>query len=410
MNSTELGALDVLLIDDEPMMRELTEHLLRRLGVREIRVAANGWDALERLADGARAPDVILCDLEMPEMDGIELTRWLGERNVGSAIGFLSGQDPRIIDSAELLARGYGLRVLGSVLKPASIDTLRHLLDAVARSRAIAQRPPLLPIEERELAEGLPAGRLGLHYQPKVSTGERRLVGVEALAKWSHPARGLLSAAAFIPVAEQHGHMAAVTTEVLRQAIRQCAAWRTQGWNLPVAVNVDVDSLTSPDFPERVLELLTAAKVAPKLLTLEVTESRLEADSRRVLEVLARLRLKGIDLSLDDFGTGYASLERLRNIPCSELKIDRAFVNGAARDATARAILESGVSLGRKLGLHLVAEGVETSEDWDLVTTVGCDAVQGYYLARPMPPEDLPGWLGRYQDSHGASPPERSEK
>ena len=151
------------------------------------------------------------------------------------------------------------------------------------------------------------------------------------------------------------------------------------------------------DFPERVVRMAAAEGIAPDRLTLEVTETRVMRDLRSALEVLMRLRLRGIGLSIDDFGTGYSSLQQLQRVPFTEVKVDRAFVHGAARDPSATAILESSVQLGKKLGLRIVAEGVEDRTDWDKVATLDCDLVQGYHVARPMPGGEIPGWVGDWQ-------------
>jgi EAL domain-containing protein (putative c-di-GMP-specific phosphodiesterase class I) len=168
------------------------------------------------------------------------------------------------------------------------------------------------------------------------------------------------------------------------------AHWSADGLDLKISINICADSLHRLDLPETVVDL---ASDSPSNMILEVTEARLMADLRKPLEILAQLRMKEIGISIDDFDTGYSSIEQLKRIPFTELKIDRAFVNGAADDAAARAILELSVDLAKKLGMQSVAEGVETQEDWDLVASLGCDLVQAYFIAKPMPGDDLTVWL-----------------
>ena len=179
---------------------------------------------------------------------------------------------------------------------------------------------------------------------------------------------------------------------IVEMSIEQGRVWLEQGLELKIAINLSVDNLDDLSLLEKLVSRTANAGIAVKNIVLEVTESRLMADIAKPLEILTRLRMKGIDLSIDDFGTGHSSLEQLKRIPFTELKIDRAFVDGAARDPATRAILESAVDLAKKLNMSIVAEGVEKREDWDLVAELGCDLVQGYFVAKPMPGDEISGW------------------
>jgi EAL domain-containing protein (putative c-di-GMP-specific phosphodiesterase class I) len=173
----------------------------------------------------------------------------------------------------------------------------------------------------------------------------------------------------------------------------QAKLWRQSGLHLKVAINISMDNLSSVDFADFVAGAARAAGVAPQDIVLELTESRLMLDQRAPLEILTRLRLKRFQLSIDDFGTGHSSLTQLRDIPFDELKIDRSFVHDAWRDETALAMYYVSMALGEQLGMEVVAEGVEDSDDWDLVKRTGCDMAQGYFIARPMPADDMAGWI-----------------
>ena len=176
--------------------------------------------------------------------------------------------------------------------------------------------------------------------------------------------------------------------------------WRADGLDLKIGVNFSVDNLNQLDLPEWIVSVASEEGMDPSKVILEVTESRLMEDVTKPLEILTRLRLKRIGISIDDFGTGFSSMEQLKRIPFEELKIDRAFVFGAAGDPSARAILESSVDLGKRMGMSLVAEGAETQEDWDLVAELGCDMVQGYFVAKPMPGDELPSWIAEWEKSN----------
>jgi len=245
-----------------------------------------------------------------------------------------------------------------------------------------------------ELRKAIERGELSVFYQPQADPRTSRIEGVEALVRWRHPQRGLLSPDTFIAIAEQYGLMDELTVAVFRKALGYIGEWKRQGHALKVAmsVNITMSNLDQLNLPEVLEVVAREAGVEMSQVTLELTESGLINDLARSLEIITRLRLKGFGLSIDDFGTGYSSMEKLKQLPFTELKIDRAFVFGAARDDAARAILESSVRLGRALNMKIVAEGVETQEDWDLVVNVGCDEVQGFFAAKPMPADEFIRW------------------
>jgi EAL domain-containing protein (putative c-di-GMP-specific phosphodiesterase class I) len=332
----------------------------------------------------------------MPGMDGVELLRHLGSRHIRAGVVLFSGEDSRILRTAEDVARRHHLYVLGTLGKPVTARDLAQVLGSFDGERTSIGRQPVVPVTPAELRAGLAGDALELHFQPQVSVTTRAVVGAEALARWRHPERGLLPPPAFIPLAEETGDIDRLTDLVFARAMAVAGAWRASGLLLRMAVNFSVNSLARVDLPSLVVSRAEAEGVPASQITLEVTESGIARDLRASLEILARLRLHGVGLALDDFGQGYSTLEQLKRFPFTELKIDRAFVTGAAEDAAARVILESSIDLGRRLGLNLVAEGVETRQDWDLVASLGCREVQGYHVARPMPAEEIEAWTERW--------------
>jgi diguanylate cyclase (GGDEF)-like protein len=236
---------------------------------------------------------------------------------------------------------------------------------------------------------------LVLHYQPKVELTGERLSGVEALLRWQHPDRGLVQPLEFIPAAENTGLIHRLTTHVLTLAIGQIRCWLDQGYRVPVAVNLSARCLQDSTLPARIAQLLRRHDVPATLLRLEVTESAVMLDATRSLTVLNALHDLGIRLSIDDFGTGYSSMAYLKRLPVDELKIDRSFVLGMTSDHDDAVIVRSAVDLGHNLGLTVVAEGVETGRHVHDLAGLGCDVVQGYHYARPMPPAELTSWLAR---------------
>ncbi|RCW69297.1 putative bifunctional diguanylate cyclase/phosphodiesterase [Pseudorhodoferax soli] len=245
---------------------------------------------------------------------------------------------------------------------------------------------------QRDLRLALERGELLLHYQPKVSAGREVVTGVEALVRWQHPTRGMLGPALFIPVAERFGLISAVGNWVIEEACRQIAAWQEQGLRLRVAVNLSVHQLRQDDFVRRVAATIARAGIDPRQLTFEITESVAMEDAESTLQAFEALCGIGVHLSIDDFGTGYSSLAYLRQLQVGELKIDRSFVQDLESSADARAIVEAVIRLAHALGLKVVAEGVETAAQQDVLTRLQCDDLQGYLFARPMAAERVAEW------------------
>jgi diguanylate cyclase (GGDEF)-like protein len=246
---------------------------------------------------------------------------------------------------------------------------------------------------QRDLRQALDqGGQLVLHYQPKVGAADSVITGTEALVRWNHPVRGLLSPGVFVPVAERFGLIGRLGHWVIDEACRQSRAWLDQGLRLRVAVNLSVHQLRQDDLPERVQRLLDKHGVDAGLLSLEVTESAAMDDAAGTLRAFERLGRLGVRLSIDDFGTGYSSLSYLRRLQVDQLKIDRSFVNDLEHSADARAIVEAVVRLAHALGMTVVGEGVETSAQRDVLRELGCDELQGFLFARPMPAHRMTLW------------------
>ena len=244
-----------------------------------------------------------------------------------------------------------------------------------------------------ELRHALAHDELVLHYQPKAHLASGAVDCVEALVRWQHPRLGLLAPDAFLPVAERHGLMRRVTAVVLEQALRQQADWRRRGIDLTVAVNLAAADLLDVRFPEEVAALLERIGTPRGALQLEITENTVMVDPERVLATLARLGDLGVTFALDDYGTGHSSLTYLKRLPVRELKIDRSFVTDLAAAHDNAVIVRSTIGLARSLGMRVVAEGVESAEDWQQLSEFGCDVAQGFYLGRPMPAGELAAWL-----------------
>lgn len=382
--------MKILLLDDEPFVLQLLARQLENLGFTEVTLVERADEALSVIA--ASGVELIFCDLNMPEMDGVEFVRHLVRLGYGGGLILVSGVHERILNTARKLAEAHRLNVLGALHKPVALEQLRRILENYAPTTNTS-RAPCRSYCPEELQQAIAGGELVNFYQPKVTVASGDVAGVETLVRWRHADAGLVFPDQFIGVAEEHGLIDDLTHAVLIAALRQARAWRNAGLSLSLAVNVSMDNLSALDFPDVLARLAGEAGIPLTSLVLEVTESRLMKNPLAALDILTRLRLKGVGLSIDDFGTGHSSLVQLRDIPFDELKVDRGFVHGAGQDESLGAIFMANLAMARQLGLRTVAEGVEDRADWDYLRQAGCDYAQGYLIARPMPAEDFADWF-----------------
>ena len=384
----------VLLVEDHPFERTVLTSILKDLGVTDVIEAGNGFEALETVGRSSDAIDLVICDLRMPGMDGVEFLRRIGEAGSHPAVVLSSAADRQIVASVENMAKAYGLRVLGSLTKPPRRTPLQAFLERARDDRPTAHSVEV-SVSAEELLEAIERRQLVAYLQPKVLCADGRVVGFEALARWPLPGGRMIPPGVFIPVAEQAGLIDRLTDLMLDIATGHLRRCNKEGLQLHMAVNLSTASLADVAFPEHMARILARHSAKPADVILEVTERRMMGDLANTLDCLSRLRLREFGLAIDDFGTGFASLQQLRQLPVTELKIDRDFVHGAAADHARRSILESSASLGRKLGLTIVAEGVEDQDDWDLVTANACDIVQGYFVSEPLPADAFLDWARR---------------
>lgn len=381
-----------LVVDDDEFVRNILLRQLAGLGLTQVVVAADGQSALQACRE--QGPfTLMICDLMMPGMDGVQLLREVAAIQADLALILMSSVERKVLATVEDLARARGLRLLGSVQKPVRVDDLRKLLTQIAAPRLAATSKSAVPeVTVQELRAAIQAGEMDVYVQPQVDARSRALAGVEALARWRSPSRGLVAPDRFIPLAEQNGLIEELTGAICRKAMGACAAWKAAGLETRVSINISYSSLEHLDFPERILALCADFGLPPRLVQMEITETGVMQNLVHSLDVLTRLRMCGIELAIDDFGTGHSSLTQLKRIPFNELKIDQTFVKGVTTDDESRRIVESSISLARGLGLRTIAEGVETAADATLLRELGCDLLQGYFIARPMPASSLAGW------------------
>jgi diguanylate cyclase (GGDEF)-like protein len=364
---------DVLLSRVGPLMSTGVREgdILARLGGDEFAAVLMGADEATAIRVAHRLTDLLT---ETVDIDGVLL-------QVEASIGIAVSHNTEDIDTL--------LRQADIAMYTAKRARCGFAVYQSEQATSTRERLNLLG----ELRRALGESEIELHYQPKLSLPDGSLAGVEALARWQHPTRGLLAPGEFIPAAESTGLIVPLTLQVLQLALAQQQRWRAAGHDFPVAVNLSPRCLAEPDLTQRILEMLEEHGTPAHHLELEITENTLASDPDRALATLTSLHAAGIRISIDDFGTGYSSMSYLKRLPVSELKVDRSFVSGMLVDAEDAVLVRSLVDLGHNLGLSVVAEGVEDQATLDALTEAGCDIAQGFHLGRPMPAAALELWM-----------------
>jgi EAL domain-containing protein (putative c-di-GMP-specific phosphodiesterase class I)/ActR/RegA family two-component response regulator len=387
----------VLVIDDDLDICALIANKASDLGMECITThdAAGFFESL--------TPDVtlIVLDLMMPNTDGIEILRSLGEYRCQAGIIVMSGIGKRVIQTAEEFASNLGLSTVGHLTKPFKLAQLEDILLRNPKRPSI-QGPDeqlLIMFDRVDFCRAIEKGEFLLHYQPQIQVMTGHCVGLEALVRWQHPVHGLIVPDRFIGFAEESDLIDALTWTVLKKGLAEMGKMIDQGGSpLSLSFNISVLSLRDLAFPDTLVALLEDFDVSPERIILEITETGLICNLSQTLDVLARLRMKGIRLSIDDFGTGYSMMEQLRHIPANELKIDRSLLQNLHVD-NYRVIVHKIIELAHELDVIAVAEGVETRLQLDFLRSKSCDVAQGYFFSTPLPKLEFIAWLDSYRDN-----------
>jgi EAL domain-containing protein (putative c-di-GMP-specific phosphodiesterase class I)/CheY-like chemotaxis protein len=374
----------LLVIDDDPDMCAMVAHTATSIGFLAT-VSTN----FEQFKAGL-TPDtsVVVVDLMMPEVDGIEVLRYLGDRSFPAEVVLISGYDRKVLNVAAQLATTLGLDVRASLEKPLTPAQLREALAKRADGRRSLSSAGVDKADATDLQSvrgAIANDELLVHYQPQFRIKDRTLAGYEALVRWRHPVVGLLPAAAFIQAFEAAGMIEELTWTVFRKVLADRRRFPAPAARVPVSVNVSALLLRDLALPEKLQQIIVEHGGRPADIVLEITESGLMRELHTALDILARIRLKQLHLSIDDFGTGYAMMHQLRRVPARELKLDMAFVQSMLTDESADIILRKTLELAHELDMSVVAEGVETTAQLERLAQYGCDVAQGYLLGRPGP-------------------------
>lgn len=390
---------DVLIVDDDPIVRTVLRGYFDGLSAKSIHDAADGASAAGMVRDFDGSFDLIVTDLSMPNEDGIQLLRTLHDHKFEGDVVIASGRDGAIIETAESLAKGHNLKVLGCVSKPFTKRKLDDVFLSDDAPKPSCKHPDSLDADT--LQRLYDDGGVVPYFQPKIAARTGKIVGAEALVRGEHEELGHLGAYQLVTAARAHNMMGELTDIMMRKAFEQLSLWQGQDIELDLALNIDPQQLCELDLPDKLSGLARERGLRPSRVIVEVTEESLCSSIVQVMDVLARLRMKGFRTSSDDFGTGRSNIDMLQSLPFTELKIDRSFVDNALTHSFADVAIQTAVKLATISDLELVAEGVETQEQLQYLVDLKVAVLQGYLFGRPMPSTEFDKW---YRDNDGYAP------
>lgn len=393
--------LSVLVVDDQLHVRQWVSAVLGSLGVERIAEASNGRSALHAVTEPGAAFDLIICDLRMPDTDGVETIRTMARMGVRSAVAILSVEQERVIESAGLLATLGGLDLVGAMGKPLTLEKLEPVLQRVrARLAPAPQAAPELAtpaLAELDLSAALSNGELSLLYKPTVRTSDGSCVSAEAHLRWNHPSHGPLTEGVVMQCAAQAPTflLNQLTTFTVREAIAAAERWQESGSDVGVAINVSPLEFTTLDLPELIESLALERQVLASKITIEMPEQVLQSDAASVIDCSTRLRLKGFRLALDHCTGTVPEMAKLATLPFSEVRLDPTLVHGCAASARQRMAIEATLAVARSMQLSTVALGVAQRADWELLGVLRCEGAQGPFIAPAMEESGLLHWMAQ---------------
>lgn len=338
--------------------------------------------------------DLLFIDIYMPDLDGIEFLRHLSNQNIRSKIFLMSGFDSKLLYGAESIAKAYGLNVLGIITKPFQLS---EFLNAIKDSENYQPHKKGAVNEifftKDELIHGVEKDEMFLLYQPKIDLKTNQTIGFEALIRWKHPNKGVINPDNFISFAENNDYIHEITLYVIHKSLRLAKDLFKSGYKFKLAINMSASEFNDLGLPDALAKILETYRIDPSQIIIEVTETNIFNDLAKSMDTLLRLRMKGFHISIDDFGTGYSTFQQLKRVPFSELKIDRLFILDCLSNPDSAAIIKSTIDLAHKLGIQVVAEGIENEQIKQFLIDNNCDIGQGFYFSKPLYPNEILKWF-----------------
>ena len=393
----QLNTVRFLVVEDHEVQRRLLIQILSNLGAVLIEDAEDGRSALRIMGEADPPIDIMITDLSMPGMDGIELVRHVGEGGSGVAIILTSALEPRLLASVANMAQAYNVKLLGMVKKPPSAVKLAPLIEQYLADRTSPRLGDDEEVPLAAIAEAFVRDEFEPCFEPTVSLSTLEVKGVQAAPAWRHPVRGLLPADEFLPAVQSYGLGDDIVWLMLRKCAAQSAAWKSSGLNLKVTVSLALGSLDDLELTARVEKVVLKEQAEPGSVMLGIGESVVDVATARALENLVRLRVLGFELAIDEFGTGSMDVDQLARIAFNALKIRRDFVSakgkGKAKAKAGWANLAAALDTAEQLKLVAVADGIATPDDWNLLQELQCHLGQGPLISKPLPGGAVAQWL-----------------
>ncbi|WP_277589337.1 EAL domain-containing response regulator [Pseudomonas chlororaphis] len=392
--------LRVLVLEGHILQQTVAVNLLKQAGCQEVFGATNSVQALDALYRTGPV-DIALCDLHMDGIDGLEFLHHAARSGLVGSVIITSSFTEDVRRAAQQLVPLLGGALLGGLAKPLQFCALEVLLKKHLNEPVIkpAARQPSISASVDEVHSAIQRQQLETYFQPKINLLKGGVIGVEALTRWNHPTKGVVSPAVFMPVIESCGLLNDLFFAQLNHGLDLRRQALSQGYLLNIAFNLHPMQLSNPDLVSNIKSVLLGHGLLGSAITLEVTESGLLEVSTICLENLVRLRMMGCRLSIDDFGVGFSSLQRLCQLPFNEIKLDGEFAQRFCEEPRYRAVINSTLALGEALGVSVVIEGIEKQEQYQQLIDLGCAQGQGYLFAKPMTKQDLLVWLDTW-DAH----------
>jgi EAL domain-containing protein (putative c-di-GMP-specific phosphodiesterase class I) len=389
------SGLRFLVVEDHEFQRSVIGQMLRSLGATTVYSAADGRAALDVVRDPDRPLDIVITDLSMPGMDGMELIRHLSESGAHVSVIVASALGPELLASIGNMARAYKVRLLGVIGKPPTAGKLVPLIELHN-----CASPGLVDAEAAfsfdEIADSWTNNEFVPWYQPNVDLTTGRVRGMTASARWRHPARGVLAPEVFMPSVAARGLKDDFVWMMIQRAAADCCSWVQDGLDLTVSVRLTFDSLADTELARRVKQIAAHEGVDPGRMVLSIAEQELSSVDARTLENFARLRMDGFGLAIDDFGRGDMAVEQYTQVAFTEIRINDSFVTGVSRTDAASAGLAVALEVAQEMKVQAIGDGITSKKEWAMLRHWGCQAGQGPFISPPLPAESILGWVHRW--------------
>jgi EAL domain-containing protein (putative c-di-GMP-specific phosphodiesterase class I)/CheY-like chemotaxis protein len=392
--------LRFLVVEDHEFQRRVFIQILQSLGAAAVYAAEDGRAALQVLRDPDRPVDVVVSDVSMPGMDGMELIRHLSEIGAHVSVILASALEPPLLASIANMARAYKIRLLGVIGKPPTAGKLVPLIELHKSAT-----PRLVDAEAAfsldDIAQAWADNEFVPWYEPTVDLTTGRVRGMAASPRWRHPVKGVLTADVFMPSVIARGLNDDFVWMMIQKAVADCCGWIKQELDLTVSARLSFDSLADTEMARRVKQIADHEGLEPARMILSVSEQALTSVNARTLENFARLRMDGFGLSIDDFGRGDMAVEQYTQVAFTELRVNDSFVTELERSDTARAGLAVALEVAQEMKVEAVADGVTSKKQWAMLRHWGCHGGQGPFISPPLPAEAVCGWVRRWSTEKG---------